>query len=95
MQKWEAQRHSQGKKYYGGHFSSELEAAKKSDELARKHLGFVPSLNFPTKSEKKKLGKNKVTFQSNYMYVYFLSTGTNILEKTCIYSTLFVSNCSF
>lgn len=62
-QKWKAQRSgSRGNWHFGGLFSDELEAAKKSDELARKHLGVVATLNFPTKSEKKTLRKNKVLF---------------------------------
>lgn len=70
-QKWQAQRCSKGKFYFGGKFSSELDAAKKSDELARKHLGVVATLNFPTPSERKKMKKNK---KSTYVGVSWTNT---------------------
>ena len=70
-QKWHAQRCSQGKNYFGGLFSTELEAAKKSDELARKHSGDRATLNFPTESEKRKRRKNKVLFVTELLFEHF------------------------
>ena len=78
-QKWHAQRCSQGKNYFGGLFSTELEAAKKSDELARKHLGVVSSLNFLTKIEKKKLRKNKVLFITELLLEHLNISFNNLI----------------
>ena len=44
--KWEVNREINGKTYYGGIFSSDVEAARASDELLRIHEG-VGKLNFP------------------------------------------------
>lgn len=40
-----------GRKTHGGLFESEEDAARKYDELARKHFGEFASLNFPNKQE--------------------------------------------
>ena len=51
--KWEVRRCAKGKQYSGGCFSNELEAARKSDELALE-IGGKCQLNFPNESKKKK-----------------------------------------
>ena len=47
---WQVSRMINGKNYNGGTFSSEIEAAKKSDELVRQFGGsnYRARLNFPT-----------------------------------------------
>ena len=82
--KWRVRRNSKGKNYYGGSFTNELEAAKKSDELARKLHGVISTLNFPTKKEKKKLRKKKVLFVAELLYKHKF----DILNMNCIYFNL-------